>query len=364
MKKNWEIYDFEQCIEKVPSTTKIPKKKFLSKGAFPIISQEEEFINGYWNNKDDLFIVEKPVILFGDHTKIIKFIDFNFVRGADGIKIFLPKKNIDSKFFAYQLKSFKLENLGYARHYKLLKEKQIIIPPLSEQKQIVNILDKAFLTIDEAKLNAKKNLKNAKELFQSKLQEIFENGKLKIKNGEWEEKKLGEVCEILDKLRKPITKRNRIAGKYPYYGATGILDYVKDFIFDEKLILIGEDGAKWNSGDRSAFIVSGKYWVNNHAHVIKLDRNILIDEWVVNYLNFTDLSKYVSGMTVPKLNQGNLKQIPIPIPPLSEQQQIVQQLDELQSKTKKLEEIYQKKIDDLDELKKSILQKAFNAELT
>lgn len=143
----------------------------------------------------------------------------------------------------------------------------------------------------------------------------------------WEVKKLGDVCEVLDKLRKPITKKDRITGDYPYYGATGILDYVHDFIFNEKLVLIGEDGAKWNSGDRSSFIVKGKYWVNNHAHVIRPYRNIIIDEWVVYFLNFSDLSKYITGLTVPKLNQGKLKIIEIPLPPLPEQQRIVKILD-------------------------------------
>ncbi len=94
-----------------------------------------------------------------------------------------------------------------------------------------------------------------------------------------------------------------------------------------------------------------------------ISRSILIDEWIVNYLNHSDLSDYVSGMTVPKLNQGNSKVIQIPIPPLPEQKRIVAQLDVLQEQTKKLEAIYQNKIEDLEELKKSILQKVFNGEL-
>ncbi|MDC1460811.1 restriction endonuclease subunit S, partial [Flavobacteriaceae bacterium] len=138
---------------------------------------------------------------------------------------------------------------------------------------------------------------------------------------------LGEVCEILDNLRKPITKRDRIEGKYPYYGATGILSYINDYIFDEKLVLIGEDGAKWFSGANSSFIVNGKYWVNNHAHVIRPNRTIILDEWIVYFLNFSDLEEFVTGMTVPKLNQGNLKIIPIPLPPLTQQKQIVATLD-------------------------------------
>jgi len=85
----------------------------------------------------------------------------------------------------------------------------------------------------------------------------------------WNMKKLGELCDILDSLRKPITKRDRISGEYPYYGATGIVDYVGDFIFDEPPVIVGEYGAKWAAGDNTAFHVEGKCWVNNHAHVLR-----------------------------------------------------------------------------------------------
>jgi len=144
----------------------------------------------------------------------------------------------------------------------------------------------------------------------------------------WKVEKLGDVCDVLDSKRKPITKRDRIAGEYPYYGATGILDYVYEYIFDEKLVLIGEDGAKWESGEYTAFIATGKYWVNNHAHVIRPNRSVVLDEWLVYYLYVTDLKKFVTGLTVPKLNQEKMREIPIPIPPLPEQQRIVALLDE------------------------------------
>ncbi len=145
---------------------------------------------------------------------------------------------------------------------------------------------------------------------------------------EWPSVALGEVVDILDSRRKPITKRDRVAGPYPYYGATGILDWVEGYIFDEPLVLIGEDGAKWGAGESSAFPVSGKVWVNNHAHVMRPSRDSLLDEWLIYYLNAADLSEYISGMTVPKLNQGQLKEIPIPIPPLEEQKRIVAVLDQ------------------------------------
>jgi type I restriction enzyme S subunit len=143
----------------------------------------------------------------------------------------------------------------------------------------------------------------------------------------WKNIALGELCEVLDSKRKPITKKDRTTGSYPYYGATGIVDYVGDFIFNEKLVLIGEDGAKWDSGDMTAFIADGEYWVNNHAHVIKPLRNRLLDEWIVYYFYYKDLKEFVTGLTVPKLNQGQLKTIPIPLPPLATQQIIVAKLD-------------------------------------
>jgi type I restriction enzyme S subunit len=144
----------------------------------------------------------------------------------------------------------------------------------------------------------------------------------------WETKTLGELCDVLDSKRKPITKRDRNAGEYPYYGATGVLDHVAGYLFDEPLVLVGEDGAKWASGENTAFAVEGKIWVNNHAHVLRPHRNTLLDNWLIYHLNHTDLTEFVSGLTVPKLNQGSLREIPVPVPPLAEQQRIVGLLDE------------------------------------
>jgi type I restriction enzyme S subunit len=150
----------------------------------------------------------------------------------------------------------------------------------------------------------------------------------KAQSRDWPTVPLGEIVDVLDSKRKPITKRDRTAGPYPYYGATGVLDWVEGFLFDEPLVLVGEDGAKWGAGDKSAFPISGKTWVNNHAHALRPHRDKVIDDWLVHFLNATDLSDFISGMTVPKLNQGQLREIPIPIAPLEEQKRIVALLDQ------------------------------------
>jgi len=143
----------------------------------------------------------------------------------------------------------------------------------------------------------------------------------------WPMVALGDVCEILDRLRKPVEKSLRKTGSYPYYGATGIVDYIDQYIFDEKLVLVGEDGAKWNIGEKTAFIADGKYWVNNHAHVLKPDRNRLLDDLLVHLLNAVDLSMHITGVTVPKLNQEKLRAIKIPLPPLEVQREIVAEIE-------------------------------------
>lgn len=229
---------------------------------------------------------------------------------------------------------------------------------LQEQQRIVSILDDSFAKFDKAKANAEQNLKNAKELFESYLQGVFEN-----KGDGWEEKTLNEISENLDSKRVPITKNLRNEGLIPYYGASGIVDYVSDYLFDEDLLCVSEDGANLLARTYPiAFSITGKTWVNNHAHVLRF-KNMDSQKFVELYLNSIKIDDFVSGMAQPKLNQTMLNKIPIPFPPLQTQQTIVQKLDALSLETKKLEAIYEQKINDLDVLKKSILNKAFNGEL-
>ncbi len=146
-------------------------------------------------------------------------------------------------------------------------------------------------------------------------------------NMKWPMVDLGETVEILDSLRRPITKHKRRPGPYPYYGATGIVDYVDSYLFDEPLVLVGEDGAKWGPGEDSAYAVEGKVWVNNHAHVLRPKRERILDRFLIEMINFLDLTLYITGVTVPKLNQAKLKSIRIPLPPLEVQREIVSEIE-------------------------------------
>ena len=132
---------FESCIRKVKYTNKIASQDFKESGHYPIISQEETFISGYWDDVNDVFHTRGPVVIFGDHTRHIKYVDFDFVIGADGVKIFDPVEGISAKYLYFYLLWLKIPSLGYSRHYKILKDKIVPIPVPDIQKRIVDELD-------------------------------------------------------------------------------------------------------------------------------------------------------------------------------------------------------------------------------
>ena len=190
MKQGWEIIPFEDSIVKVKYTTKVPSNDYLDKGLYPIVSQEEGLVCGYWNNANDLFKVSTPVVIFGDHTRILKYIDFDFVLGADGVKILQPIENINAKFLKYYLQYCKIPSLGYSRHYKLLKELQVPVPPLPVQERIVSELDLLSGIIEKKR----EQLKELDALAQSIFYDMFGDPITNEKG--WEVMKLGEVCKV------------------------------------------------------------------------------------------------------------------------------------------------------------------------
>lgn len=158
--------------------------------------------------------------------------------------------------------------------------------------------------------------------------------------------KLGDVCEILDNKRIPITAANRTPGPYPYYGANGVQDYVADYIFDDELVLLAEDGGNFGSKERPiAYRVSGKCWVNNHAHVLKPKEGLDVD-YLCYSLMFYDVGALVNGATRKKLTQADMRKMNIPMRPLSEQRAITEKL----SKVSTLISLRKQQLAKLDEL--------------
>ena len=230
---------------------------------------------------------------------------------------------------------------------------------LAEQQRIVGLLDEAFEGLATTKANAKKNLQNARALFESQRQSVFSQRGLG-----WVETTLDKISTNLDSKRIPITKNVRTSGEYPYYGASGIVDYVADYIFDGDNLLVSEDGANLLARSTPiAFSVSGKYWVNNHAHILHFE-NMATRRFVEFYLDNIKLDEYITGAAQPKLNQKALNSIPIPIPKsLDDQAKIVARVESLHEETQRLARLYERKLAALEALKKSLLHQAFSGEL-
>lgn len=190
MKEGWEVKKFENCIAKIPKPQQLKTSDYKSAGRYPIVSQEACAISGYTDLQDCLYHVDKPVVIFGDHTRVLKYIDFSFVVGADGVKILIPNNEFDSKFFYYYLVWCDIPSLGYSRHYKLLKGLDIPVPPLPTQEKIVSELD-CINSIIEKK---REQLKELDTLAQSIFYDMF-GDPIQNEKG-WEVRKLGEEFNI------------------------------------------------------------------------------------------------------------------------------------------------------------------------
>ncbi len=378
MKAGWRSKPFDDCIEKITYTTKIQRKEFMVAGAFPVVSQEEALINGYWNNADDVYWVETPLVVFGDHTKVLKYVDFDFVLGADGVKLLLPKEFLIPKFFFYQLQIAKLDSLGYARHYKLLKGLEIKYPDKAEQHRIVAILDEAFDGIAIAEANAEKNLQNARALFDSYLDQVFQS-----RVGEWKTKTLEEVVDSGCSLSYGIVQPG---DEYP----NGV-PVVRPTDLGAKII--SRDGLKrvdpilTNSYRRTTLrgrdlllCVRGSTGVVSFAADDLIGSNvtrgivpIYFDSRVVSqefgyYLIKSDfvqtqIREKTYGAALMQINIRDLRLLSLPIPPLEQQTVLAATCDQLQRESQRLQTIYQKKLAALDELKKSLLHQAFSGAL-
>ena len=150
MPKTWEELYFSKCVKKISIKHKIKTKDYLKNGKYPIVDQSQDFISGYFDDENMLIKTKKPLIVFGDHTRCFKFIDFDFIAGADGIKILEPINKFNHKCFYYFCLALKFENKGYSRHYQYLEKATMRIPPLDTQKQIVGLLDFKFAKIENA----------------------------------------------------------------------------------------------------------------------------------------------------------------------------------------------------------------------
>jgi len=339
---DFPLIKIDEAIERVTYTKKIKSSIYRQKGEFPIIDQSEKFIAGFWDDEKDVFHIKRPVTLFGDHTRTFKYVDFDFVLGADGIKILQPDQRFDPKFFFYFVSSVQLPNLGYSRHYKELKVKQIPLPPLSVQQEIVAELDSYQKIIDGAR-------------------QVVENYKPHIDiDPKWKKVKLGDVCDIFGGGTPSRTVKKYWGGKIPWLSAR----YFTDDHIINGAEMITEEGLK-NSSSKiapqgSTILITrvsvGKFAIADQDYAINQDLTALVvktDKLDAKYLGL--ISEIVAerikinavGVGVTGVTRDFVINQEIPLPSLEIQKQIVEKIDAeraLVESSKKLITIYEQKI--------------------
>ena len=278
-----------------------------------------------------------------------------------------PIEKFDLNYLAYVLRSdsFRKEMMFLAQgisRYNISKNKvmevEIPVPSLEEQSKV----GRCFSNLESLISQHQHKYESLVAVKKAMLEKMFpKEGKTipEIRfagfTDPWEQRKLDDVVEFLDTMRKPLEGAKRIHGPYPYYGASGIVDYVDGYLFDEELVLLSEDGA--NITDRNypvCFLASGKYWVNNHAHVLRTkDGNE--NNFICNSLERKDYKQYNSGMAMPKLNQEVCRSIPISCPSFDEQKKIGDYFRKLDN----LITLHQRRCKVLKNLKSALLNKMF-----
>lgn len=335
MKQGWEIRPFEKCIEKVKYTTKIATCDYSTMGSYPVVSQEEDYISGYWNNAEDVFKVSKPVVIFGDHTRVLKYVDFDFVLGADGVKILQPIDAIDAKFFLYYLIASKIPSLGYSRHYKLLKELNVPVPPLSEQDRIVEELDCLSGIIEKKKQQLKELDALAQSIFYEMFGDPVENDK------GWDVKNIVDVCALKS---GDSSANNSPIGSLPYVkvgdmNMAGNIPYItasSTFVSrDENLKGIFPIGSTIFPKRGGAIFTNKKRLTTvevccdlNIMGVIPLKE--VVPLYIYYYFVGLDFGKICNGATIPQINNKDIAPLKICVPPIEKQQEFASKIESIE----------------------------------
>ena len=360
------------------SKKKLPTKEYQEEGKFSIIDQGQNFVGGFTNREDMIYDGNLPVVIFGDHTRCMKYVDFPFVQGADGVKVLRPKIFWDSKAFYYALQSVEIPNMGYRRHYPLFKNFSIPLPPIPEQQRIVFRIESLYSQLDEAKDKAQEVIDGFDSRRAAILAQAF-SGKLTekwreenaIKNS-WGQKRFDEVAEIKSNLVDPaefqefphiapdnIEKRTGVlleyhtiahdgvtSGKHRFYPGQILYSKIRPYL--SKVVMVDFDG----------LCSADMYPIEAKQNTKFLWYYMLSDEFL------EAASSAGSRSVLPKINQKELSKIPVRITESDyEQGEVVRILDEIFAKENEARILAETVVDKIEEIKKSVLAKAFRGEL-
>lgn len=354
---------------------------------YPVIDQGEKYISGYVNDSNLLYKGDLPIIIFGDHTRNIKYVDSDFAVGADGTKILHPIKQFYCKFYYHYLKALTIPNLGYSRHYSILRQINVPLPPLAEQKRIadkldvlfgqLNIVQKAIERIPELIKNFRQQILSS--AVTGKLTEEWRKGK---KLDKWEDKSIGSLFNV-QTGSTPRRENNA------YYNL-GTIPWIKSGEVKNTLIFnsneyitelaIQETNAKiypintiliamYGEGKTRGQVGLLKIPAASNQAVAALVNDKGYDIVTIKYVFFFCLSQYnkirnqAKGGNQPNLNLATIKKWGISLPPQKEQEEIVKIIDSIFKKLETIEQQYNALKSKIEKLPQALLNKAFSGEL-
>lgn len=361
------------------SKKKIKQKDYLMKGKLTVVDQGQELIGGYTNDVEKSYSGALPIVIFGDHTRCIKFVDFPFAQGADGVKVLRPKPFYLPKAFYYALQSVNIPNLGYRRHFPLFNKFSIPLPPFAEQQRIVDRIESLFAKLDEAKEKAQAVLDSFETRKAAILHKAF-TGELSAKWREehgvsidnWKTTRFDSVAAIRSNLVDPaeyqsfphiapdnIEKKTGVlleyhtiaedgvtSGKHRFYSGQILYSKIRPYL--SKAVVVDFDG----------LCSADMYPIEAYQNARCLWYYMLSDEFLLQ------ASTAGSRSVLPKINQKELSALTVHLPTNDrEQEEIARILDELFDKEQQTKEATEIVLDQIELMKKSILARAFRGEL-
>lgn len=340
--KGWHKKKFINCVELPTKLKGLKTTGYKKEGRFPVFDQAQSFISGY-TDQEDLINTKIPVILFGDHTRIIKYIKQPFVVGADGTKVFQSKDGIDPKFLYYSLLDLKIPNTGYNRHFKFLKDAELFLPSFPEQQKIAEIL----WTVDEEIKKTDEIITTTEKLKRGLMQQLFTRG---IVSTEFIISKLGDLC--IFQTGKLNSNKAVEGGKYPFFTCSQETFAIDQYSFDQKAILLAGNNA---AGKYSVKYFDGKFDAYQRTYVISVkNENKLSYFYLREVLNtrLNELRDSSVGSTTKFLTLKLLQNLPISLPSITQQRDIAEILSTINEKISVNKKLKGKLI----QLKKGLMQ--------
>ena len=388
MPKNWCWVWLPVTFENhTDSKKKVQQKTYLEDGRVSVVDQGQELVGGYTDDESMLYSGELPVVIFGDHTRCIKYIDFPFAQGADGVKVLKPKAFYSPKAFYYSLQAVDIPNMGYRRHFPLFDQYAMPVPPPAEQQRIVVRIEDLFAKLDEAKEKAQSVLDSFETRKAAILHKAF-TGELtakwraeqRVSFETWKSSPLAEITTVVSGYAfssKDFSEENTV----PCIKITnvGVGEYVADdYEFLPESYLEEYERFAVKKGDilislTRSFINAGlKVCICEEERASLLNQRVALIKncntgYIFYYLRSDDVLKYVKEKSKttnqPNLSIKDLNNMLIAVPCADEQSEIVRILDSLFAKEQQAKEAAEAVLEKIDLLKKSILARAFRGEL-